>query len=613
MENEASLLHRYPHQPLNLTPHSSVAGDKPRLSSQHPASSAYPRTRSSGGSAAEPQMSNIVALAAMEELYELERSEVARRLEYEAKRNEAIRRAEAGLGVSISGPHIHGIPSAYTHVQHFAPGHHHHYHHQHAHHPYAHPNAGHHNHTLLVHPPQKRDHEHETEESPSPTSTDSESLPQMPGSTPTYPRSPPGHSSHVRHPYPTYHQPPGAESAPYTPSTSPFLGGIRQLGIHSSTPSRVPSPVLLPPPSLAASTNSSVTNSQQTSPTMHYSPMPQSGAYTNSNQHSANGYSHTHGHHHLHTYSHPHHPYAHSYKRRSFGEHAASSTTLSPTLSPTRPSFPGYPYSSDRTLPRPVGKSSSGSGSGSGTPALSSGPSSTGSSPGNTHYSLHTTISNASSFRGPPTSAVRSNSNASSRAPSPVLVQNSSNGAGQSQTHHNHLATSLRLAFGMTPIKPIENASAVVQNPNTVSTHSNVGSNKRSSSSSELRSLSALYYPSASHAHGHSYGGKSLPASRAASPPITLPPLQLPGRPSGRPEIRHGESAIADDDDLEMDTEEADESGLVMDVRNRRGEREKVDPKKVVLPHFSEIDPVTAGGLGVTRSMSVGGMDLDED
>ena len=92
-----------------------------------------------------------------------------------------------------------------------------------------------------------------------------------------------------------------------------------------------------------------------------------------------------------------------------------------------------------------------------------------------------------------------------------------------------------------------------------------------------------------------------------------MPPLQLPGRPSGRPEIRHGESAIADDDDLEMDTEEADESGLVMDVRNRRGEREKVDPKKVVFPHFSEIDPVTAGGLGVTRSMSVGGMDLDED
>jgi zinc-finger protein CreA/MIG len=33
-----------------------------------------------------------------------------------------------------------------------------------------------------------------------------------------------------------------------TPSTSPFLGGISTLNIHSTQPSRAPSPILLPPP-----------------------------------------------------------------------------------------------------------------------------------------------------------------------------------------------------------------------------------------------------------------------------------------------------------------------------------------------------------------------------
>ena len=46
-------------------------------------------------------MNNIAALAAMEELYALERSEAARRAEYEARRTEAIRRAEAGFGITL--------------------------------------------------------------------------------------------------------------------------------------------------------------------------------------------------------------------------------------------------------------------------------------------------------------------------------------------------------------------------------------------------------------------------------------------------------------------------------------------------------------------------------
>ncbi|KAI0301096.1 hypothetical protein B0F90DRAFT_342368 [Multifurca ochricompacta] len=63
------------------------------------------------------------------------------------------------------------------------------------------------------------------DESPSPRSTDED----LPAST----------------------QPPVAARAPgayMTPSTSPFLGGLSTLNIHSAQPSRAPSPIMLPPP-----------------------------------------------------------------------------------------------------------------------------------------------------------------------------------------------------------------------------------------------------------------------------------------------------------------------------------------------------------------------------
>ncbi|KAG2010151.1 STE-12 alpha [Coprinopsis cinerea AmutBmut pab1-1] len=44
-----------------------------------------------------------------------------------------------------------------------------------------------------------------------------------------------------------------SNSAAFTPSTSPFLGPLRTLNIHSANPSRAPSPVLLPPPSFLSS------------------------------------------------------------------------------------------------------------------------------------------------------------------------------------------------------------------------------------------------------------------------------------------------------------------------------------------------------------------------
>lgn len=43
---------------------------------------------------------------------------------------------------------------------------------------------------------------------------------------------------------------PTIDISSYTPSTSPFLGPLRTLNLHSTNPSRAPSPILLPPASL---------------------------------------------------------------------------------------------------------------------------------------------------------------------------------------------------------------------------------------------------------------------------------------------------------------------------------------------------------------------------
>ncbi|KAG6901209.1 hypothetical protein C0995_015373 [Termitomyces sp. Mi166 len=56
-----------------------------------------------------------------------------------------------------------------------------------------------------------------------------------------------------------------------TPSTSPFLGPLRTLNIHSANVSRAPSPVLLPPPHLALE-SSSPSSSSPTHPHPHPAP-----------------------------------------------------------------------------------------------------------------------------------------------------------------------------------------------------------------------------------------------------------------------------------------------------------------------------------------------------
>ncbi|KAL5524546.1 hypothetical protein ACEPAF_9686 [Sanghuangporus sanghuang] len=604
MEREPSSSHRHaapfnshsgPHSP-ELSTHTLSHGS-PQYTNYGQRRS-YPRSSASSG---DKQMSNMAALAAMEELYQLDRSEAARRAEFEAKRQDAIRRAEAGLGVSMnfvanqSFGHSHN-PGA-SHHQH-------HHHHQHMGHPYAH---AHHQRRIF-------NAEHDIEESPSPNSTDSDSTGLAPSGGSTYSignsaGSFPSHLSYLHSPSAVeadrerdWEKERRHESASYTPSTSPFLGGIRQLGLHSSGPSRAASPILLPPSHIPTQSGSSSSSSRQASPTMHQAnlhPVP----HVHSNSH--------------HNHYHAHHPYHHSeghrqgYKRRSFGIPEQPLSTLSccvppsvsPPLggSPTRSGFLNYPCSCDRTAPATTlsglgsGSATPGTipGSGLGTPALSmgSGPSSTGSSPGNHHFSLQTT---QSSLGLPPTvSAVRSNVN--SRPPSPTLPQH----------NHHHLATSLRLAFGMTPIRPIESHQRGEKTGPPAcgcSTHdlmagppisgSTFSASARSNSASELRSLA---YPGS-----HTAPPFSLPASRAASPPITLPPLKLlerDGEHTRKPDGSDPPSPVSRAED-DMDIVETQVPST----------RVKNEPKeKVVLPHFSEIDPSSAHGHiygGLTREMS---------
>ena len=242
-----------------------------------------------------------------------------------------------------------------------------------------------------------------------------------------------------------------------TPSTSPFLGGLSTLNIHSTQPSRAPSPIMLPPPATRPGSPGDDLHRRRgvpDSPPISFSV---------------------------------------SRKRRSSSDYephrcvfiflitmalshvllpcfCVSAPAFQPTFSHQR-GFPvnAHPASHTSALSSPYGFT---------TPALSSGPSSSGSSP---------------------------SSHPHSRAPSPPHAHPSYH----SQSHHSHsspfLAHSVRAAFGMTPIH-----------------------------------TAASLPPAHAHIPG-GFAGASMPTSRAGSPPIKLAPLRVPS-PSALGDERNGKS-----------------------------------------------------------------------
>lgn len=320
---------------------------------------------------------------------------------------------------------------------------------------------------------------------PQPYSTHPRSVPNSP------PKSSPltfGSSSGVLYKSPSSAEFPNPVApVSYTPSTSPFLGPLRGLNLHSANPSRVPSPVLLPP---------SAHNSSPTDLPSHYRS------------------------HHRHHHHGTHHPYRDS--RGDYHSHHAVHMNAASDNSPDN-----------------VSRMDLGSAQGFGI------------SVGRTASSTPT---------GHPPSYIREvRSVDSSRASSPLHWE----GPPRTQTH---LAHSVRVAFGMTPI-----------HPNALPPH------KRSMSPTRVSSPTPYQ-----HAQQHNQFGAgivaggmfpiSMPPSRSGSPPITLAPLNLPSDGGEALDSPHGEVKCESDDSAKKDNPAK---------------------KKVALPGFSLFEAAARGHVSM--------------
>lgn len=354
-----------------------------------------------------------------------------------------------------------------------------------------------------LHPPAYR-HLVTYEDSPSPLSSDSDThvAAQHPQSRATYPG-------------PAEFSPPSGIKATeftFTPSTSPFLGPLRTLNIHSTNPSRAPSPISLPPTDVPIS------------------------------------------------------PIDEPIRQRS----RRSSIVSSP---PTRASFvPASrkqgsgsfePIPHVRTYPGQLSLAAQAQASERGshnlpTPQLSSGPSSNGSSPGSSTYPLV----GGGIYSSKPVfeSSTITTSPSGSRPNSPP----------HPHTNH-HLAYSVRMAFGMTPI----NASHPPRNTSWPNSHMGMGLGLKS----KARSTTNVF------------ASNSVPASRSNSPPITLPPLNLGASESVGNREREGEGdGEGSPMDMDEDESSSDEEGTFMSTGGgkKRG--------KVELPGFKEFEAATRSG-----------------
>ncbi|KXN81789.1 DNA-binding protein creA [Leucoagaricus sp. SymC.cos] len=390
------------------------------------------------------------------------------------------------------------------------------------------------------------------DDSPSPISSDSETAV-------TNSRSPSQRLLHINPPSSLGHsRPHSSDQSPphysamrttsadvaYTPSTSPFLGPLRTLNIHSTNPSRAPSPVQLPPPvesrdrdrdmaddGLSRSRGPSVAGSPTNSSIlMHHRPMMKQ-----------------------------------SRRKESLGY-----------AMPTLPHHHHFPSSS-----------------GAPTPQLSSGPSSSGSSPGS--LGQHTPL-------GPPPilppgaafygSGLQGSSTTSSRAPSPV-AWTSSLAAGQMtasvnaihsgkrEHSHSNLAHSVRVAFGMTPIVPSPPRGHAHSSSRTTES----GLFGPANGGGMTHPISSVTTPMHSHSHSlgtNLWGLRSMPGSRSGSPPITLPPLIVP---------RAMDESDGEDDGVKVKKEEQDGDDVLMDVDSRKRARKE----KIELPGFSQFEAAARG------------------
>ncbi|KAF9483509.1 hypothetical protein BDN70DRAFT_929202 [Pholiota conissans] len=441
---------------------------------------------------------------------------------------------------------------------------------------------------------------HPRDDSPSPISSDSEPLPPHERVYPS--QSPPRifhlHGAPQRSRGPIEHSPPQYSSVrttpndfAFTPSTSPFLGPLRTLNIHSTNPSRAPSPILLPPPASRGFDNNS--RDAYINDTSVYGSPPSS-----------------------------------SYLQRGFGL-GLGLTTKQPSSNTghvqRRSDGQQHSYHSSTSSQLP-------------TPQLSSGPSSSGSSPSSLAHPV-------------PHPAHHGNMSASSsRAPSPLHWSHGSppSSARDRELHHPLLSTSssnshstngiahhVRLAFGMTPIHPQHQSHPPSRRSSPPPGHLGHGSLPRNTSWSGTHP--PLAYP-AQHSMQPPYGGPaagnigiasertlpmpvpiaaSMPGSRAGSPPIRLPPLKsLPasleddrGAAEEEMEERMRMRIVEDDNKDNKEDGGEERKGGAQEGRVQQQEDEEKEVKesareapnttrereRVELPHFSEFEAAARG------------------
>ncbi|PPR07798.1 hypothetical protein CVT26_014983 [Gymnopilus dilepis] len=436
------------------------------------------------------------------------------------------------------------------------------------------------------HPYHYRAHQRGPDESPSPISSDSEPLPAHERAF--APQSPPrmfhlqgAAAGRSQGNHPIDHSPPQYSSAvrstsefTFTPSTSPFLGPLRTLNIHSANPSRAPSPILLPPPSKSFDHGFYIGDDHPRSGGGTYGSPPSSASnpfmrgFGKSQQPT-----HAHGPGHV--------------QRRSDGVYSSTSSI-----------FPGHAYASTSQVP---------------TPQLSSGPSSSGSSPASMAHGLshHPVVGHGGSGSGSGTLSA-----SSSRAPSPLHWSRGSPPSTHltHRDHHasghnnHHLAHSVRLAFGMTPIHSVPPSRRSSPPPPPRNTSWSASTNPFSQQQEHFGAAQHAYSQVMHHqnsTYSHA-GGASRPGSRPSSPPIRLPPLKsLPESGSNGLGLELGGDAS---DKMKTDDEGVKKKTDVADQKEGKESEVPAVKEKVELPRFSEIEaavrghPLTPSSSSVTTS-----------
>ena len=331
----------------------------------------------------------------------------------------------------------------------------------------------------------------------------------------------------------------------FTPSTSPFLGPMRTLNIHSTTPSRAPSPIFLPPGHGDEAARMPLSHSRAGS-VAYGSPPLTSNSFVHRKQQHWRGDGHP-----------------------SSSPHYGCPT---PQLS--------------------CGPSSFGSSSGS----FIHGPPHS-----HAQHQLGETTG-ASDSRAP--SPIHRGHRPSPPSSTPTSTFHHTSNNNNSHTHH--LAHSVHTALGMTPIYPHSPSgrSSPLPPPSSMPRNTSWSASSGSGSWQGLPSNQHQHHPSHSmYNFQHQRGANpSLPGSRSGSPPIRLPPLKM--LPSTDVSTATTSNLVPHSSSNSHSPFMEDLTENPSDSVSTDQQRVRVKKEKVELPGFSEFEAAARGTGSLSTSSS---------